>query len=279
VRATLTIAHLTWLEARRRRIVLAALIGGIAYLAVYATAMYFIDRAIEAEGVMGVLQRQGQSLFFLQAGLYVANFLALALAVLLPVDSISGEIASGVMQTLASKPIRRSDILLGKWLTYWLMTAAYLVLLAGGIVLVMRLLTRVGDVEIFAALPFMLLGATTLLTISLAGGVRFTTITNGIVAFGFYGLAFIGGWVEQIGAITQNDVARRIGTAISLVSPSDAMWRRAAFELQPPQLRDVPFMSPFSALSLPSGAMVVWTLAYVVAFLALAIWLFHRRPL
>lgn len=279
MRRTLTIAQLTWLEARRRRIVLAALLGGIAYVLVYATAVYFIDLAIEREGVMGALQRQAQSLFLLQAGLYVANFLVLALAILLPVDTISGEIASGVMQTLASKPIRRGEILLGKWLTYWLMTAAYLVLLAGGVVLAMRTLTPVGEVDIAAALPLMLLGATTLLTISLAGGVMFTTITNGIVAFGFYGLAFIGGWVEQVGAVTRNDVARLIGTAISLASPSDAMWRRAAFELQPRALRELPFVSPFTPLSLPSAAMIVWTLGYVLAGLALAVWLFRRRPL
>ncbi|HWW80980.1 MAG TPA: hypothetical protein VNY82_15390, partial [Steroidobacteraceae bacterium] len=36
-------------------------------------------------------------------GLYVANFLTLAVAVMLPVDSLSGEIESGVMETIASK--------------------------------------------------------------------------------------------------------------------------------------------------------------------------------
>jgi len=33
-------------------------------------------------------------------------------AVLLPVDTLSGEIASGVIQTLAAKPIRRGEIVL-----------------------------------------------------------------------------------------------------------------------------------------------------------------------
>jgi hypothetical protein len=45
----------------------------------------------------------------------------------------------------------------------------------------------------------MLLGATTLLTLSIAGGTRFTTVTDGIVVFGFYAIAFIGGWIEQLG--------------------------------------------------------------------------------
>jgi hypothetical protein len=40
----LAIAQLTWLEARRRRIVLAALICGVVFLLVFAVAVYFIDQ-------------------------------------------------------------------------------------------------------------------------------------------------------------------------------------------------------------------------------------------
>ena len=50
----LTIAHLTWLEARRRRIVLAALICGIGFVVVYAIAVYFMNRSFSTAG----LQRQ-----------------------------------------------------------------------------------------------------------------------------------------------------------------------------------------------------------------------------
>ncbi len=46
MRGTLTIAHLTWIEARRRQIVLVAVLGGLLFLLVFGTAVYFIDRAI-----------------------------------------------------------------------------------------------------------------------------------------------------------------------------------------------------------------------------------------
>jgi hypothetical protein len=124
----------------------------------------------------------------------------------------------------------------------------------------------------------MLLGATVMLTLSLAGGVRLTTVTNGIVAFAFYGVAFIGGWVEQIGAFTRNDAARYIGTAISLLSPVDSLWRRAAYELQPPIMRDLQ-LTPFGSASLPSAAMIFWAAGFVVVVLALALVQFQRRPL
>ncbi len=124
----------------------------------------------------------------------------------------------------------------------------------------------------------MLLGAAVMLSITIAGGVRFTTITNGIVAFGFYGIAFIAGWMEQILSMFGNSTARYVGTIVSLLSPADAMWRRAAFEMQPlatAVLRN----GPFGVASVPSAAMIVWAMAFVVAVLAFAVWLFRRRPL
>ncbi len=45
------------------------------------------------------------------------------------------------MQTVASKPIRRAEIVIGKWLVYWLMLGGYVLLMAGGIALMMWLMT------------------------------------------------------------------------------------------------------------------------------------------
>jgi Cu-processing system permease protein len=272
----LTIARLTWLEARRRRIVLAALLGGAAFVLVFATAIYFIWRGSEG---LDVVRARVVLLLLLVAGLYVVNLLTAALAIMLPVDTLSGEIDSGVMQTLASKPISRSAIVLGKALAFWCMTAAYLAIMVGGIVVSLHWLTDfTPPPSVPRATLLMLLGATVLLCWTILWGVRLKTVTNGIFAFGFYGLAFIGGWVEQIGALASNETARRIGTAISLFSPADAMWRRAAYELQPDSIRTLQ-LGPFATASVPSVAMILWTLAFIVATLGLALLRFERRAL
>ncbi len=49
-----------------------------------------------------------------------------------------------------------------------------------------------------------------------------------------YGLAFIAGWIEQFGALFRNEAAVNTGIVISLLVPSEAMWKRAAYLLQPP---------------------------------------------
>jgi ABC-type transport system involved in multi-copper enzyme maturation permease subunit len=279
MQGTLLIARLTWLETRRRKIALAALVCGLLFLAVFASAMYFGFRVAAAqEGASNPVEMRIAATILTVAGLYVVNFLVIAVAILLPIDSLSGEISSGVIQTLASKPVDRAAIVVGKWLAYLAMTAGYLALLGGGVVLSMRFFADYVAPSVLVPMGLMLLGAATMLSITIAGGVRLSTITNGIVAFGFYGVAFIAGWMEQILSMFGNSTARYVGTIVSLLSPSDAMWRRAAYEMQP--LASVVLQhGPFGVVSVPSAAMVVWAVAFVVGVLAFAAWQFRRRPL
>jgi len=274
----LTIAQLTWLEARRRRIVLAGLLSGLAFLLVFASAVYFAQHYGTPAGEVSLLQQQMQLQVVTLAGLYAVNFLVVALAVMLPVDSLSGEILSGVMQTIASKPIRRAEIVIGKWLVYWVIIAAYIVLLAGGLVLLMRLITGFTQQHLPVALALMWLEASVLLSVAIAGGVRFTTVTNGIIAFSFYVVAFFGGWIEQIGVMMGNASARYVGTVISLVSPTDALWRLAMHLIQPPAMAQVQ-VTPFSPVSVPSAAMVWWAAAFAIGVLAIAVRGFQKRAL
>jgi Cu-processing system permease protein len=277
LRGFLTIVHLTWIEARRTRIALAAFICAVVFLGVYGIAVFFLYRFGQA-AARPLFVKQAQLEILTLAGLYVANFLTLAFSVLLPVDSISGEIDSGVIEAVASKPITRSVIVLGKWFAFLVMDSVYLLFVAGGVALIVRVLTGFTQSHLAAALPLMLLGAATLLTLSIAGGTRLKTVTNGIVVFGFYAIAFIGGWIETIGFVLGSNAARYIGTAISLVSPVDALWRLAAHEMQPPMMQQL-VLGPFSSAAVPSAAMVLWAVGFVFVALVAALLGFQRRAL
>jgi ABC-type transport system involved in multi-copper enzyme maturation permease subunit len=277
MRDLLTIAHLTLHETVRRRVLLAALIGGAAFLVLFAVGMHFVNLdAVKSDA--SAMERRIMFSILTLAGLFAASRLVMMTAVLLPVDTLSGEIASGVIQTVASKPIRRRDIVLGKWLGHWLVMAGYLVLLTGGVLLIIRVIAHQSPPRLERGLPLMLLEGTVLLTLSIAGGTRLSTITNGMFAFGLYGIAFIGNWVEQIGTFTDNEAARYVGTVASLIMPSEAMWQLAAAHMQPTLMRELG-ATPFSPLSVPSAAMVWWSLGYVVVALAIGLRIFQKRPL
>jgi ABC-type transport system involved in multi-copper enzyme maturation permease subunit len=277
MRGLLTITHLTLHEAARRRILLAALVLGAAFLALFGIGVHFIARDVDQHRT-SLLERRMVLTFITLAGLYAANFLTVMTAVLLPIDTLSGEIASGVMQTLASKPIRRAEIVLGKWLASLGLVAGYLALMAGGTLLMARAIGGVAPPGIGRGLPLMLLEATVLVTLTIAAGTRFGTLTNGVIVFGLYGIAFVGSWVEQIGTMAGNEAARTVGTVASLLMPTEAMWQLAAHHMQPPIMRDLA-LTPFSPASVPSAAMVAWTAGYAAVMLMLALRGFSRRPL
>ncbi len=278
MKALLTITHLTLHEAGRRRILTATLIGALAFLVLYGIGFHFVARHIHEQGGPSALRQRFLLNFLTLAGFYATHFLTLMTAVLLPVDTLSGEISSGVAQTLASKPIRRADIVLGKWLAFSTVAVAYFAVVAGGVLLVARVIGHFTPPGLSQGLPIMALEAVVFVSLSLAGGARLSTVTNGILAFGLYGLAFIGSWVEQVGALAGNLAAQNVGTVASLLMPTEALWQRAAYHMQPSIMRDL-HLTPFSPASLPSLVMVWYAIAYALLALAWGVQGFRKRAL
>src|SRR5260370_21141564 len=136
VRAVLTVAHLAFQEARRRRVLAASLGLGGAFVAIFATGLYFIVQDVRAR--VPPVQQGLMISFVVTAALYAANFLLVVTSVLVAVDTVAGEIASGVIETLCTKPVARAAIMLGKWLGCWLLPVAYQGLLVGGVLAVAR---------------------------------------------------------------------------------------------------------------------------------------------
>ena len=272
--AILTITGLTLHEARSRKILLAALIFGLIFLVLFTTGLYFIDRLENTR----LPQRRMMVASILMAGLYAVNFLTIMTAVLVPADTLSGEISSGIIQTVVSKPLRRWEVVLGKWIGFLIILWGYLALMAGGVLLAARIIADYIPPNISTGLALMCLEGTLLLTLSIAGGTRLSTITNGVMVFGMYGVAFIGGWMEQIGTLADNAAARYLGIAASLLVPCESLWRLAAYYMQPKLMRDLQ-LTPFSSPSVPNGTMVLWAAIYMALALAFALWQFRKRSL
>jgi len=271
-----TITWLTFHEARRRKMVLAALVMGGLFLLLYGLGVGLIDRNLKDHPISAIQLRFNYSIL-LVAGLYVVHFLTVMLAIFASVDTIAGEIATHTIQTLVTKPVRRWQIVLGKWLGYAAMLLLYLGMLGGGIFLVMYVLVGYTPPNPLAGLLLLMLEALVLLSLSIMGETRLSTLTNGVLLFMLYGVAFIGAWVEQIGALLQSHAAVNIGIVTSLLMPVEALWRRASYLMQPPILSSIP--TPFSGTSPPSQVMVIYAALYAAAALVLAMRIFSRRDL
>jgi len=60
--------------------------------------------------------------------------------------------------------------------------------------------------------------------------------------------------------------------------PSEAIWRRAAFEMESPLAGSIQF-SPFTDVSVPSSAMIVYAAVYLLLALVIAMVHFRERDL
>ena len=274
----LTIAHLTLVEARRRRIVTAAIVCGAALLIVFGAGLFVAARQLDRTHAP-FLRRQVTLTLLTLVGSYATNFLTALFALLLPVDALSGEIDSGIVQTIASKPVRRGEIVIGKWIGFGVLVVLYATILQAAVFGMSWTISGYIPPNIGRALLLAILEMTVLLTLSIAGGTRLSTVTNGVMACGYFGVGFIAGWVEQIGTLGGIRAARNIGIAVSLISPPDALWRLSSSYLQPRLVRDAAFQSPFASASVPSPLMVWWAVGITILLLSWAIRQFSRRPL
>ena len=214
----------------------------------------------------------------LMVGLYAIDLLTVVMTVLVSVDTLSGEIASGTIQAVATKPVPRWQIVLGKWLGFAAMMSAYLALLVGGINAITYTMAHVTARQVPQGFALMWLESALLLSITFFFGTHYSTLTNGVLALGLVGLAFLGGWIEQIGAATNTTSAVDVGIVASIIMPREALWRRAANDMQSPLANALNF-SPFSSASLPSSTMIVYAGVYTALALLFAIRRFRRRDL
>jgi len=285
VRNTWILTRMTFREAIRRRIVLTGLVLGVCFLIIFSLGYHFIIVQVTSVGrgpdadpaMVRIAMAEGQNTLFL-AGLYVVTFLSIAMGALMGADTLAGEINSGTIQTIVTKPIRRAEVIFGKWLGFASLLGLYFLLIGGGTALSVFLQTGYVANHLLAGLALIYLEALIVMSISVACSSSFSALATGGIVFGLYGLAFIGGWIEQFGAYMQNPTAVKVGIIASLIIPSESLWRRAAFEMQSP-LAATLGISPFGTASVPSPLMIAYALVYLLVTVAITVRVFGNKDL
>lgn len=274
------IAQLTLREAHRRRLVWIAGGLGLAFLVLFGLGFNAAFNDIMSGSA------QQYSLFresivggYAVMALYAVNFLIVMMTVLTVVGTISQEISSSTIQSIAAKPLYRWEIFAGKWLGHALMLLIYVIFMFGGVLAVTAM---VGEGYIppkpLEGLALMLLEGLVILSVTLLGSTLLSTLANGVMVFMLYGLAFLGAWTEQIGAFADSQTAVDLGIISSLILPTEALWRRAGYVMQTPLTRGLAF-TPMASISVPNSRFVIYSAVYLIIVLALALRAFIRRDL
>jgi Cu-processing system permease protein len=274
---TWIMAGITFREAARKKILWTAFIAGIGFLLIFGIGLRFQMEDFRNSTVPPFLRYQIVD-SMLMVGLYTVDLLAVVMTTLTSVDTISGEITSGTIHAIATKPLSRWEILIGKWVGFAGMVAAYVAIMFGGTVAEGYWIGGVVTQHPIRGVLLIFLECVLALSVTFMFGTWFSTLTNGVIVLGLLGLAFMGGWLEQLSGFTQGSRLVMVGIVSSVIMPSEAVWRRAAFEMESPLAGSLQF-SPFADISVPSVAMIGYACVYLLAALAVAIYHFHQRDL
>jgi ABC-type transport system involved in multi-copper enzyme maturation permease subunit len=270
-------AAVTFREAAKKKILLTAAIAGLAFLAIFAIGLHYQIQDFGSRSTPPFIRYQILSAM-LMVGLYTVDLLSVVMTILTSVDTLAGEITSGTIHAIATKPLARWQILIGKWIGFAGMVAAYVTIMFGGTIAVGYWLGGVLPLNPIHGALLVLLECLLALTVTFMFGTWFSTLTNGVIVLGLHGLAFMGGWLEQMSGFTESARLVTLGIVSSLIMPSEAIWRRAAFEMETPLAGSLQF-SPFADVSIPSWTMIGYAGIYLLVTLTIAIGHFHQRDL
>ena len=280
--STWVIASLTFRETVRRRALVGAVVLTLAFLALFGVGSYYAIADIRDEfGLRSEFLNLAIGGILL-AGLYgVANIGAL-LAIFVAAGAIATEIEEGTLQAILARPLGRGQVVLGKWLGFSLMVAAYVAVTGLAANLIMYALTGYLSPNLALGLALLALKSILLIALALLFSTFLPALASGIVVFILYAVGNVAGMVEQIGHLIKNQTMIDIGIITSLVVPSDALWKMAGAAIQPPLPASSTLagaFGPFSVFNPPSAWMGIYSVAYLVIVLALAVWAFRRRDL
>lgn len=287
-----TIVRLTLLEAVRRRLLWALV--GLTVLVVVVTGwgVALLDANARARGLPPSQVQVGLSqVVILLAFMY--SFVLAMTAAFLGAPAIASDVESGVALAMLARPLRRSELLLGRWIGLAIVIAGYAALGGGLEIAAVRLVSGYQPPDPVMAIGFLAAEALVLLTVALLLGTRLSAMAAGAIAVVLFGLSWVAGILGAFAAVLGLADLRLVTDVARLVLPIDGLWRGVVFHLEPSALlvlvqvatndggnaAAVAAANPFFAAAPPSGAFLGWAVAWVASLLAAAVVLFGRREI
>jgi ABC-type transport system involved in multi-copper enzyme maturation permease subunit len=284
----LVIAQLTFREALRKKMIWGVLLLSIGFVVVYYWGFTLVrddflrsnpGGATPARGTRPILTLDLVAAILVSLGYYTINFLAGVMTIFAAVGAVSSEVEAGTFQAVVPKPLARWEIIVGKYLGFAGMIALYIALMAADVVVTSRLVTGYAPANYLGPTALVVLVSLILLALTILGSTVLPTMANGVVVFMLYGMALLGGLLEQVGSVLLIRPLETVGLITSLLLPSDVIWQLANTVLRPDLSLRLGGPIPIATAAAPSQAMVNYALGYVVAMLAASVLVFRRKDL
>ena len=282
----ITIAALTVRELFRRRVIY--VLAALTLLSVLLVG-WGLDRLVSLARENGTTELNiqiGTSQVLILIA-FMFSFVLAMTAAFVGAPAVGGDLESGVAYAILARPLRRAEVIVGRWLGSAVVVVAYTIasgLLAIG---VGTLVSGYGPPEPLLAVAFLSGEVLVLLTLTLALGSVMPAIAAGAIAVVGFGLGWMAGVMAGVAAALGVEGLRSIAEASRWILPTDGLWRGVIYGLEPPLValiaagRDpgLAEANPFYATAPPPIPFVVWSIVWMALVLGAATWWFERRDL
>ena len=286
MRAVLIIARLTVAEAARRRILWVLL--GLTLLSVLLTAAG-LERLVSLGRDRDVQELEIQiavsQVLILVA--FMFSFVLAMTAAFLGAPAIASDLESGVAHAMLARPIRRADLVVGRWIGLASIVVAYASLSGLLEVAAVRFVSGYAPPEPWLAVAFLSGQALVLLTLALLLSTRLPAIASGAVCVVLFGLGWMAGVFAGVGRVFDAGPLVAAAEASRWLLPSDGLWRGTVYALEPSVViagivavgGPRAAANPFLALTPPPLEFIVWSVVWIAIVLTLATVSLSRRDL
>lgn len=272
---------------RKKTFIIMGIITAL-YLVFWVILLYFFMREINQHNGGMSMYMDVVSYLLTIVGLNFSSMLVALLTIMLAAGAVSADLETGVIHAMLSRPLGRGEFILGKYLGFAVISCAYATALYAAILGLaaafgLPTMKGLGFGALLAGYGYFILEPLVLLCLTVFGSVSIRTVPNGILMIFMYILGYIGGMVEQVGNIINNQNVIGSGIFLSLVSPFHSLYNSAVGVLLPNAGLMGDMASIMGGMAGGGSASSVWMYVYIAAyaafFLGFAVKRFNKKDI
>jgi ABC-type transport system involved in multi-copper enzyme maturation permease subunit len=285
-RLVVAITLLTIREIARRRVLL--VLFGLSLFSVLLVG-WGTDRLVSisrADGVNELQIRLGVSQVLILIAFMFSFILAMS-AAFLAAPAIASDVESGTALAMLARPLRRAELVVGRWLGLAIIVVGYAALSGLLAIGVVAFTTGHTPPQPLVAVGFLAFEAVIVLTLALALGTRLPSMAAGAITVVVFALAWFAGVLGGVASALDARALTAATDALRVIMPTDALWRGVVYGLEPPlvdlivagRFGNAVNANPFYATAPPPLEVVLWSIAWIAIVIGAGIWVFRRREL
>ena len=217
--------------------------------------------------------------FLMGLAMFATLFLGVVLAVFLTIGVVSGDAERGLLQPLVVRPVGRSTLLLSRFLGAAGVCVAYVLFVYFAAMVITGLTGHWWPDQIVWPGFELAFGVMIVIALSLLGSIVLSSTANGIAVFMLFGAGLVAGLLGTIGHALNS---HQVKEASTYGLPFEGLYQDALRMITEKASGLTGFLlqlGPFGGAYVHGWGIRVWSVGYLVAVGALALWAFSRRNL